>query len=97
MVATVSISVLDNKTVAKSTTDEDGNYKLSGLAAGRFNILPLAKSYIVASDGGAASTASFGAGGPFDYVLHLMPGSYDVHLTPYQRDRCWSWWPIGPG
>jgi protocatechuate 3,4-dioxygenase beta subunit len=49
VVATLSNSFLDNKTVAKSTTDEDGNYKLSGLAAGRFTILPLAKSYIVAS------------------------------------------------
>ena len=49
VVATISNSILDNKTVAKSTTDEDGNYKLSGLAAGRFTILPLAKSYIVAS------------------------------------------------
>ncbi len=46
--------MFDNKTVAKSTTDEDGNYKLSGLAAGRYTILPLAKSYLVVavSDGG---------------------------------------------
>lgn len=51
VVATVNNSVIDNKTVAKSTTDEEGNYKLSGLAAGRFTILPLAKSYIVASEG----------------------------------------------
>ena len=51
VVATISTSVLDNKTVAKSTTDEDGNYKLSGLGAGRFTIMPLAKSYIVASEG----------------------------------------------
>jgi protocatechuate 3,4-dioxygenase beta subunit len=50
VVATVSNSVLDNKTVAKSTTDEEGNYKLSGLAAGRFTVLPLAKSYVVAND-----------------------------------------------
>jgi hypothetical protein len=33
-----------------SITDEDGNYKLSGLPAGRFTIMPLAKSYVVASD-----------------------------------------------
>lgn len=49
VVATISNSIFDNKTVAKTTTDEDGNYKLSGLAAGRFTVLPLAKSYIVAS------------------------------------------------
>jgi hypothetical protein len=49
VVARISNSIFDNKTVAKSTTDEDGNYKLSGLAAGRFTILPLAKSYVVAS------------------------------------------------
>lgn len=51
VVATMSSSFFDIKTVAKTTTDEDGNYKLSGLAAGRFTILPLAKSYIVASGG----------------------------------------------
>jgi protocatechuate 3,4-dioxygenase beta subunit len=53
VVATISNSFLDNKTVAKSITDEDGNYKLSGLAAGRFTIMPLAKSYIATS--GSAS------------------------------------------
>jgi protocatechuate 3,4-dioxygenase beta subunit len=47
IVATVSHSYFDNKTVAKATSDEDGNYKLTGLAAGRFTILPLAKSYLV--------------------------------------------------
>ena len=52
VVATISNSFFDNKTVAKSTTDEDGNYKLSGLPAGRFTIMPLAKSYIVASGTG---------------------------------------------
>lgn len=51
VVATMSSSFFDIKTVAKTTTDEDGNYKLSGLAAGRFTILPLAKSYIVANGG----------------------------------------------
>jgi protocatechuate 3,4-dioxygenase beta subunit len=37
------------KTVAKATTDEDGNYKLTGLTAGRFTILPQAKAFVVAS------------------------------------------------
>src|SRR6267378_1203849 len=47
VVAAVSNSFFDNKTVRKTTTDDDGNYKLSGLPAGRFTIMPLAKSYIV--------------------------------------------------
>jgi protocatechuate 3,4-dioxygenase beta subunit len=49
IVASISNSFFDNKTVAKTTTDEEGNYKLSGLTAGHFTILPLAKSYVVAS------------------------------------------------
>jgi len=51
VVATVSNSFFDNKTIAKTTSDEDGNYKMTGLAAGRYTILPLAKSYLVASSG----------------------------------------------
>jgi protocatechuate 3,4-dioxygenase beta subunit len=49
VVATMSNSFFDNKTVAKTTSDEDGNYKITGLTAGRFTILPLSKSYLVAS------------------------------------------------
>src|SRR6185437_14050318 len=49
MVATLRNSFFDNKTVGKTTTDEDGNYKLTGLTAGQFTILPLAKAYVVAS------------------------------------------------
>ena len=49
VVATLRNSFFDNKTVAKTTTDEDGNYKLTGLTAGQFTILPLAKAYVVAS------------------------------------------------
>jgi protocatechuate 3,4-dioxygenase beta subunit len=51
VVATVSNSFFDNKTVAKTASDEDGNYKLTGLTAGRFTVLPLAKSYLMASGG----------------------------------------------
>lgn len=51
VVATQRNSFFDNKTVAKTTTDEDGNYKLTGLAAGRFTIMPLAKSYLMAGGG----------------------------------------------
>jgi protocatechuate 3,4-dioxygenase beta subunit len=43
---------LDNRTVAKATTDDDGIYQLTGLAAGQFMILPLAKA-LVAGTGGA--------------------------------------------
>jgi protocatechuate 3,4-dioxygenase beta subunit len=49
IVATLRSSFFDNKTVAKTTTDEDGNYKLIGLPAGQFTILPLARAYVVAS------------------------------------------------
>ena len=51
VVATMSTSFFDNKTVAKTTTDEDGNYKLTGLAAGRFTIIPMAKAFVVATGG----------------------------------------------
>ena len=51
VVATLSISFFDNKTVAKTTTDEDGNYKLTGLTAGRFTIVPMAKAFVVATGG----------------------------------------------
>ena len=49
MVATLRNSFFDNKTVGKTITDEDGNYKLTGLTAGQFTILPLARAYVVAS------------------------------------------------
>jgi protocatechuate 3,4-dioxygenase beta subunit len=51
VVATFSTSFFMNKTVAKTTTDEDGNYKLAGLAAGRFTVMPLAKAYVVGTGG----------------------------------------------
>ena len=51
VVATFSTSFFMNNTVAKTTTDEDGNYKLIGLAAGRFKVMPLAKAYVVGTTG----------------------------------------------
>ena len=51
VVATMSTSFFDNKTIAKTTTDEEGNYKLTGLAAGRFTILPMAKAFVVSTGG----------------------------------------------
>ena len=47
VVAVSNISYFENKTVAKATTDEDGNYKLTRLAARHFTIFPLAKSYVI--------------------------------------------------
>ena len=49
--ATTSSSPLDNRTVAKATTDDDGNYQLTGLAAGQFTIMPLAKAFVVETSG----------------------------------------------
>jgi len=49
--ATTSSSPLDNRTVAKTTTDDDGNYQLTGIAAGQFTIMPQAKSFVVETSG----------------------------------------------
>ena len=51
VVATTSSSPLDNRTVAKTTTDDDGKYQLTGLAAGQFTIMPLAKAFVVGASG----------------------------------------------
>lgn len=49
VVATASNSFFDAKTVAKAVTDDEGNYKLSGLAAGRLKVFPLSKAFILRS------------------------------------------------
>lgn len=49
--ATTSSSPLDNRTAAKTTTDDDGKYQLTGLAAGQFRIMPLAKAFVMATSG----------------------------------------------
>ena len=49
--ATMSSSPLDNRTVAKATTDDDGKYQLTGLAAGQFTIMPLFKAFVVSTSG----------------------------------------------
>jgi hypothetical protein len=46
VVASFSASFFDTRTVAKTVTDEDGNYKLIGLMAGKFQIFPLAQAYV---------------------------------------------------
>ena len=47
VVATTSSSPLDNRTIAKTTTDDEGKYQLTGLAGGQFTIMPLAKAFVV--------------------------------------------------
>ncbi|HSE15494.1 MAG TPA: carboxypeptidase-like regulatory domain-containing protein [Pyrinomonadaceae bacterium] len=49
--AATSSSPLDNRTVAKTTTDDDGKYQLTGLAAGQFTITPLAKAFVAGTSG----------------------------------------------
>jgi protocatechuate 3,4-dioxygenase beta subunit len=49
--ATTSSSPLDNRTVAKTTTDDDGKYQLTELAAGQFTVMPLAKAFVVGTSG----------------------------------------------
>jgi protocatechuate 3,4-dioxygenase beta subunit len=50
--ATTSSSPLDNRTVAKTTTDDDGKYQLTGLTAGQFKIMPLAKAFVAGTSDG---------------------------------------------
>jgi protocatechuate 3,4-dioxygenase beta subunit len=49
VVAEITDSPIENRTIAKSATDEEGNYRITGLPSGRFTITPLAKSFIVAA------------------------------------------------
>ena len=51
VVATTTSSPLDNRTAAKTTTDDDGKYQLTGLAAGQFTIMPLAKAFVMNTSG----------------------------------------------
>lgn len=51
VVARVTDSPWQNRTVAKAVTDEDGNYRLTRLPAGRFTIMPVAKAYVVGDSG----------------------------------------------
>jgi len=51
VVATVSAPVLGNRTVAKTVTDDEGNYHLTELAAGRLTITPIAGAFVTGSSG----------------------------------------------
>jgi protocatechuate 3,4-dioxygenase beta subunit len=48
VVARVTDSPFENRTVAKVVTDDEGKYRLTGLAAGRFTITPIARAFVVA-------------------------------------------------
>jgi protocatechuate 3,4-dioxygenase beta subunit len=50
VVAAATTQSFDNRLVARATTDEDGNYRLTGLPAGAFRIFPVAKSYSAPHD-----------------------------------------------
>lgn len=47
VVAEIADTPFNNRTVAKTATDDEGNYRLSGLAVGRFTIIPVEKAYVV--------------------------------------------------
>lgn len=49
--AATTSSLLENRTVAKTTTDDEGKYQLTGLAAGQFMIAPLTKAFVVSTAG----------------------------------------------
>jgi protocatechuate 3,4-dioxygenase beta subunit len=51
--ASLITSFFDIRTVAKATTDEEGNYRLAGLAPGNFKIIAVAKALAVGPDGKA--------------------------------------------
>lgn len=45
VIASVSNS-FDKRIVGKATTDQDGNYRITGLAAGRFTVAPVARAFV---------------------------------------------------
>lgn len=51
VVAEANISAFENRTVAKTTTNNEGEYQLTGLAAGRFTVTPIARAFVVAAGG----------------------------------------------
>ena len=60
VVAAMSRSLFDNKTVAKTATDDDGNYRLSGLPAGRFTITPVAKAFVAGTGNATGQSGQSG-------------------------------------
>ncbi|HKR60943.1 MAG TPA: carboxypeptidase-like regulatory domain-containing protein [Pyrinomonadaceae bacterium] len=47
LATTTNSSPFSTATAARTTTDDDGNYRLIGLAPGRFTIIPIAKAYAI--------------------------------------------------
>jgi protocatechuate 3,4-dioxygenase beta subunit len=65
VVATAGNSIFDTKTVAKATTDDEGNYKLSGLPPGRLRVFPLVKAFVAKANDdykGAEESINVGEG-----------------------------------
>lgn len=52
VVARVTTWPLENRTVAKTVTDDEGNYRLTGVAAGRLTITPIDRTFVVGAGGG---------------------------------------------
>ena len=43
------VSGYERRGIAKATTDEDGNYRLSGLSPGRLFVTPVAKAHVISA------------------------------------------------
>jgi hypothetical protein len=48
----------DKRIVGKATTDQDGNYRMYGVAAGRIIVSPVARAYVRSASGGAPGHGS---------------------------------------
>ncbi|MEK6282449.1 MAG: carboxypeptidase-like regulatory domain-containing protein [Acidobacteriota bacterium] len=52
VVATATTTnIFDTRASAKAATDDEGNYRITGLPPGRFTVLPVAKAYAIAATG----------------------------------------------
>lgn len=51
VLAKVTDTAWQNRSVAKAVTDDDGNYRLTRLAAGHLTITPIAKAFLVSGSG----------------------------------------------
>src|SRR6266496_4386743 len=47
VVASTTGPNLQARAIAKTVTDDDGNYRLTGLRSGRLSIAPTAKAYVI--------------------------------------------------
>jgi protocatechuate 3,4-dioxygenase beta subunit len=51
VIAAITTNQYDTRGVGKTTTDDQGNYRISALPPGRITITPLAKAYAISSSG----------------------------------------------